>query len=95
MKPKNKGRTIFYECCDLTKKVYLNYIFPILVRAGNELINSAFVTVNSLPNDPSSFMIEKHTPRHMCTQWQALSPPSILHINICIYMYLIAGADIL
>ena len=46
-------------------------------------------------NDPSSFMIEKHTPRHMCTQWQALSPPSILHINICIYMYLIAGADIL
>ena len=22
--PKNKGHTNFYECCDLTKKVYLN-----------------------------------------------------------------------
>ena len=22
-KPKNKGQTNFYECCDLTKKVYL------------------------------------------------------------------------
>ena len=21
--PKNKGQTKFYECCDLTKKVYL------------------------------------------------------------------------
>ena len=23
MKPKNKGPMNFYECCDLTKKVYL------------------------------------------------------------------------
>ena len=23
LKPKNKGHTNFYECCDLTKKVYL------------------------------------------------------------------------
>ena len=23
LKPKNNGRTNFYECCDLTKKVYL------------------------------------------------------------------------
>ena len=23
LKPKNKGHTKFYECCDLTKKVYL------------------------------------------------------------------------
>ena len=23
MEPKNKGQTNFYECCDLTKKVYL------------------------------------------------------------------------
>ena len=26
LKPKNKGHTNFYECCDLTKKVYLMYI---------------------------------------------------------------------
>ena len=25
-KPQNKGHTNFYECCDLTKKVYLMYI---------------------------------------------------------------------
>ena len=24
MKPKNKGHTNFYECCDLPEKVYLN-----------------------------------------------------------------------
>ena len=23
LKPKNKGHTNFYECCDLTKKIYL------------------------------------------------------------------------
>ena len=28
LKPKNKGCTNFYECCDLTKKVYL--ILPLL-----------------------------------------------------------------
>ena len=26
LKPKNKGHANFYECCDLTKKVYLTYI---------------------------------------------------------------------
>ena len=26
LKHKNKGRTNFYECCDLTKKLYLQYI---------------------------------------------------------------------
>ena len=26
LKPKNKGHTNFYECCDLTKKVYLTGI---------------------------------------------------------------------
>ena len=26
LKPKIKGRTNFYVCCDLTKKVYLKYI---------------------------------------------------------------------
>ena len=27
LKPKNKGRTDFYEYCDLTKKVYLMYMY--------------------------------------------------------------------
>ena len=27
LKPKNKGHTNFYECCDLTKKVYLYNVF--------------------------------------------------------------------
>ena len=26
LKPKNKGHVNFYECCDLTKKVYLMYV---------------------------------------------------------------------
>ena len=26
LKPKNKGQTNFYECCDLTKKVYLTKV---------------------------------------------------------------------
>ena len=26
LKPQNKGHTNFYECCDLTKKVYLMYV---------------------------------------------------------------------
>ena len=27
LKPKNNGQTHFYECCDLTKKVYLTYLW--------------------------------------------------------------------
>ena len=26
LKPKNKGQTNFFECCDLTKKVYLVHL---------------------------------------------------------------------
>ena len=26
LKPKNNGQTNFYECCDLTEKVYLTFI---------------------------------------------------------------------
>ena len=33
LKPKNKGRTNFYECCDLTEKVYLMYVY-VLVAGG-------------------------------------------------------------
>ena len=31
LKPKNKGHTDFYECCDLTKKVYLMFFFDYTV----------------------------------------------------------------
>ena len=34
LKPKNKGHLNFYECCDLTKKVFLRYI-PGFLRAWN------------------------------------------------------------
>ena len=27
LKPKNKGHANFYECCDLTKKVYLMFVY--------------------------------------------------------------------
>ena len=27
LKPKNKGSMNFYECCNLTEKVYLMYLF--------------------------------------------------------------------
>ena len=30
-KPKNKGHTNFYECCDLTKKVYLVYVCALCI----------------------------------------------------------------
>ena len=30
-KPKNKGHTNIYECCELTKKVYLMYIVVALL----------------------------------------------------------------
>ena len=32
LKPENKGHTNFYECCDLTKKVYLTYLYNIGMR---------------------------------------------------------------
>ena len=28
--PKEKGQTIFYECCDLTEKVYLEYTHNVM-----------------------------------------------------------------
>ena len=31
-KPKNKGHTNFYDCCDLTKKVYLSWSFWIATK---------------------------------------------------------------
>ena len=31
LKPKNKGHTNIYECCELTKKVYLMYIVVALL----------------------------------------------------------------
>ena len=30
LKPKNKGQANFYECCDLTKKVYLTHTHSIV-----------------------------------------------------------------
>ena len=35
LKPKNKGPTNFYECCDLTKKVYLVDISPTISQNEN------------------------------------------------------------
>ena len=32
LKPKNKGHTNFYECCDLTKKVYLILVYHIELK---------------------------------------------------------------
>ena len=36
LKPKNKGHTNFYECCDLTKKVYLKYIYFCKLASNRE-----------------------------------------------------------
>ena len=32
LKPKNKGHTNFYKCCDLMKKVYLVHILKLVFR---------------------------------------------------------------
>ena len=42
LEPKNKGHVNFYECCDLTKKVYLKYIV-----SGIQLWNCNDVSVSS------------------------------------------------
>ena len=45
LKPKNKGCANFYECCDLTKKVYLKYyiytskVLKCVVVAANKYTN--------------------------------------------------------
>ena len=41
LKPKNKGHTNFYECCDLTKKVYLVYNCNVCVLLLLFLLGSA------------------------------------------------------
>ena len=38
MKPKNKGHTNFYECFDLTKKVYLIYVYLLFIGVHRYLI---------------------------------------------------------
>ena len=35
LKPKNKGHTNFYECCDLTEKVYLMFVYILPSRIQN------------------------------------------------------------
>ena len=35
LKPKNNGNTNFYECCDLTKKVYLQYFHTSYSNTSN------------------------------------------------------------
>ena len=42
LKPKNKDHTNFYECCDLTKKVYLCH----LVFKNNIIVQNTMLWVN-------------------------------------------------
>ena len=42
LKPKNKGHTNFYECCNLKKKVYLEYLVYAFQLQLNQLIKSKF-----------------------------------------------------
>ena len=44
LKLKDKGNTKFYECCDLTKKVYLMYIFGIVCTYQ---VNTKFVEIHT------------------------------------------------
>ena len=45
LKPKNKGHTYFYECCDLTKKVYLDSLLATLGTGSAGLQYDFLVTV--------------------------------------------------
>ena len=55
LKPKNKGHTNFYECCDLTKKVYLIYTVEFdvtilyypstLLLVHQEIVNSTSISL--------------------------------------------------
>ena len=40
LKPKNKGHTNFYECCDLMEKVYLMYIRRYLLWKCKHIVHS-------------------------------------------------------
>ena len=42
----NKGHKNFYECCDLTKKVYLTYIFSTYTILAHCMV-STFVLITS------------------------------------------------
>ena len=44
LKPKNKGHMNFYECCDLTEKVYLTYIVVHCNVYNTRCILQLFVT---------------------------------------------------
>ena len=41
LKPKNKGHMNFYECCDLTEKVYLKYMHTTTPTLLQTLVNSS------------------------------------------------------
>ena len=48
LKPKNKGHTNFYECCDLTEKVYLTLVYR---------KPSSFCILDAIPRPHSLFSI--------------------------------------
>ena len=43
---KNKGRTNFYECCDLTKKVYLAYLLSLVIKSPKLIGDFIFLSVS-------------------------------------------------
>ena len=46
LKAKNKGCTNFYECCDLTKKVYLAYLLSLVIKSPKLIGDFIFLSVS-------------------------------------------------
>ena len=62
LKPKNKGHTNFYECCDLTKKVYLNYTFNYRQREVSDKDGNETEEPGTPANVPRNFRYMRRRP---------------------------------
>ena len=62
LKPKNKGHTNFYECCDLTKKVYLVFIYTKVLSIRQVLTEDYLLFSGTIADREHRKWIEKAVP---------------------------------
>ena len=56
LKPKNKGHTNFYECCDLTKKVYLLMVLMYVLTAISYVGKPCLLSCSTWPETVSNVL---------------------------------------
>ena len=72
LKPKNRGHAKFYECCDLTKKVYLVYgVFrEVLAHVDPQLLSLILASVDFLEVPNHIIQDEQITDELIGEQWK-------------------------